>query len=56
MWTDPGFDCLHRKCDGVTYERPDDPYLPPHVSLHECNECGEVYELDDETGEIELAE
>lgn len=49
-WSDP-LTCDH---DGADLEAlPPDPALPPHVVKLECPECGEWYDLDRETGELE---
>ena len=44
-------DCLEHLLD-----RPDDPNLPRHISLMECDVCGERFERDHRYGEIAPAE
>mgnify|MGYP006268978371 CR=1 FL=1 len=42
-------DCRDNLSEGRT-----DPALPPHIQHHECLICGEFFERDTETGEIEV--
>lgn len=52
--TDQPDTCLHRDCTGSLMLAGDDPALPPHVNKYECRDCGEWYDHDTETGELEV--
>ncbi len=38
------------KCDKDVLIHTKDPYLPEHIDIHECPECGAMAEFDRETG------
>jgi len=41
-------------CTNHLSESADDPALPPHITPYECDVCGQWFEHDDQTNELEV--